>query len=117
METGRRASGSVLRALMTPAAPEISIIVPVRFARQTINSTLKALLEQCEGIAAEIIAVVSSTDPTREALRELACDPKLRIIECRAGALFRSCAAKACVSREASSSRSQKITALFPQGG
>ena len=81
METGRRASGSVLRALMTPAAPEISIIVPVRFARQTINSTLKALLEQCEGIAAEIIAVVSSTDPTREALRELACDPKLRIIE------------------------------------
>ena len=37
---------------------EISIVVPVRDAEETIAQTLEALLEQCRGRDAEVIAVV-----------------------------------------------------------
>lgn len=66
---------------MTQPRPDISIVVPIRFAEQTSVATLNALLGQCRGFAAEVIAVVSAEDPTREALRPLAADPQLRVIE------------------------------------
>jgi glycosyltransferase involved in cell wall biosynthesis len=60
---------------------DISIVVPVRFAETTIAQTLGALLEQCEGRAAEVVAVVSSKDPALEVLRRLAPGPRLRLLE------------------------------------
>lgn len=66
---------------MTQPDLDISIVVPIRFAEQTATRTLSALLGQCRGLAAEVIAVASAEDPTREALRALAGHPQLRIIE------------------------------------
>ena len=66
---------------MTPPRPDISIVVPIRFAEQTAVATVSALLDQCRGLAAEIIVVVSVEDPTREAIRPLAGDPQLRVVE------------------------------------
>ncbi len=61
--------------------PEISIVVPVRYAAETVEPTLRALLAQCAGLSAEIIAVVAAADPTRETLRALEREPLLRVIE------------------------------------
>jgi glycosyltransferase involved in cell wall biosynthesis len=52
---------------LTAASPDISIVVPVRHAAGTIGRTLEALLDQCRGLEAEIIAVVSSQDNWRDA--------------------------------------------------
>jgi len=49
--------------------PEISIVLPVRHARETIERTLEALLEQCRGRSTELLAVVGAEDATGEALR------------------------------------------------
>lgn len=65
--------------------PEISIVVPVRFAATTILPTLRALLDQCSSLPpeapAEVIAIVASTDPTRAVLHSLPADPRLRLLE------------------------------------
>ena len=57
----------------------LSVVVPVRLAADTITATIQALLIQCQGLEAEIIAVVSGEDPSRAVLRDL--EPKLRVIE------------------------------------
>ncbi len=49
--------------------PDISIVVPVRLAADTIGRTLAALEEQRRGLDAEILAVVSAEDPSRQAIR------------------------------------------------
>jgi glycosyltransferase involved in cell wall biosynthesis len=61
--------------------PEISVVVPVRFAETTIARTVEALLAQCRTIESEVLAVVSTADPTHKVLRSLAGEPKLRVIE------------------------------------
>ncbi len=66
---------------MAAESPEISIVVPVRLARETIAHTLQALLDQCAGRDAEVTAVVSRADATREALRPFQSHPRLRVIE------------------------------------
>lgn len=66
---------------MAGQALDISVVVPVRFARETISQTLDALLEQCRGLPAEVIAVVSSEDPTAELLRARGPREQLRVIE------------------------------------
>ncbi|MBI3665128.1 MAG: glycosyltransferase [Acidobacteria bacterium] len=63
------------------AGLELSIVVPVRLAEETILQTLRALLDQCRPLPAEVIAVVSSADPTAEVLRTLPSSPQLRVIE------------------------------------
>lgn len=57
---------------------EISIVAPARYAQETIVRTLEALLEQCRGREAEVIAVVSAEDPTS---RILAGMKGVRVIE------------------------------------
>ena len=59
---------------------DISIVVPVRLARETIGPTLEALLAQCGDLGAEVIAVVSRADPSVAALEGLS-DPRLRVIQ------------------------------------
>jgi len=49
--------------------PDISIVVPVRSAEETIHRTLEALLDQCRGLSAEVVAVVSTQDRTARLLR------------------------------------------------
>jgi glycosyltransferase involved in cell wall biosynthesis len=65
--------------------PEISVVLPVRFAATTILPTLRALLDQCSSLPpeapAEVIAIVSSTDPTRAVLHSFPADPRLRVLE------------------------------------
>jgi glycosyl transferase family 2 len=56
----------------------ISIVTPARYAEETIVPTLQALLEQCRGQEAEVIAVVSTEDPTS---RILAGMKEVRVIE------------------------------------
>ena len=63
---------------MTAPALEISIVVPVRDAADTISQTIRALLAECRGLEAEVIAVVSSADPSLEILRGSA---GVRVIE------------------------------------
>ena len=66
---------------MMEADLDLSIVVPVRFAEQTLSRTLEALLAECRRLSAEVIAVVSSADPTAEILRALPADPQLRVLE------------------------------------
>jgi glycosyltransferase involved in cell wall biosynthesis len=44
---------------------EISVVLPARYAEETIVRTLEAVLEQCRELEAEVIVVVSAEDPTR----------------------------------------------------
>ena len=60
---------------------DVSVVVPVRFAEETVAGTLRALLDQSRDLSAEVIAVVSADDPTCAALRALDPDPRLRILE------------------------------------
>ena len=60
---------------------DISVVVPVRFASETIAATLRALLDQSRDLSAEVIAVVCAGDPTCATVRGLDPDPQLRIIE------------------------------------
>jgi hypothetical protein len=59
----------------------MSIVVPVRHAEETIVRTMEALLDQCRGLEAEVIAVVSAEDPSREALRAFVSRAEVRVIE------------------------------------
>ncbi|MBI3697529.1 MAG: glycosyltransferase [Acidobacteria bacterium] len=59
----------------------LSAVVPVRLATDTVAATIQALLIQCRGLAAEVIAVVSSEDPARDVLRDLGGESQLRVIE------------------------------------
>jgi glycosyltransferase involved in cell wall biosynthesis len=61
------------------AAPEVSVIVPVRQAEATIVRTLTALSAQCEGCNAEVIAVVSESDPTSRLLNDFHA-PHVRVL-------------------------------------
>ncbi len=66
---------------MTASSPDISVVVPLRHARETAVRTLRALLDQCRAHEAEIIAVVSTGDATREVLGQLESEARLRVIE------------------------------------
>jgi len=66
---------------MAEQALDISVVLPVRFAQETISQTVEALLEQCRGLRAEVIAVVSEGDPTAKLLRGLGAREQLRMIE------------------------------------
>lgn len=66
---------------MAEQALDISVVVPVRFAQETISQTVEALLEQCRALRAEVIAVVSEEDSTAGLLREFGAREQLRVIE------------------------------------
>ncbi len=55
------------------------MVVPIRLAQHTARATLSSLLEQCRDYPAEVIAVVSSDDPTLDSVRDLN-HPRLRVI-------------------------------------
>jgi glycosyltransferase involved in cell wall biosynthesis len=59
--------------------PEVSVIVPVRRAPSTIRQTLASLTAQCDGCNAEIIALVSESDETRELLKDFHA-PGVRVL-------------------------------------
>ena len=61
------------------ADPQISVIVPVRHAARTVRSTLENLLAECRNVPAEIIAVVSEQDGSREAMKGLS-SPALQVV-------------------------------------
>lgn len=50
---------------------KLSIVVPVRKARATLEQTVASLLLSCKGIDAEVIVVYASEDETREIAEQL----------------------------------------------
>jgi glycosyltransferase involved in cell wall biosynthesis len=59
--------------------PEVSIIVAVRQAPFTIRTTLASLSAQCKDLDAEVIALVSADDSTRNVLKDFTA-PGVRVI-------------------------------------
>ena len=59
--------------------PRLSIVIPVRHAPRTIRSTIESALAQCHSYPAEVIAVVSSQDPSAALLAGFE-DPALRVM-------------------------------------
>src|SRR6266852_7771465 len=57
----------------------VAIIVPVRKGSSTVRETISDLLEQCRPLDAEVIAVVSESDPTRHDVSGWN-DPHLKVL-------------------------------------